>query len=80
MGSSNRGGYYDCFGQKKVLLGDYKRKKFLRLFIIPIILHAIWDMPLGTIIVYPVLIVVVWIVLIVLIQNGLKDVEMRCRI
>lgn len=52
-----------------------KDKKFLRLFLIPIILHAIWDMPLGTKLVYPVLIVAVWIVLLVLIHNGLKEVE-----
>lgn len=50
-----------------------KSPKFLKLFVIPIILHFIWDMPIGTKPVLVGLIVVIWIVLLVLLHNGLKE-------
>lgn len=50
-----------------------KSPKFLKLFVIPIILHSIWDMPIGTKPVLVGLIVVIWIVLLVLLHNGLKE-------
>ncbi len=50
-----------------------KEGKFIRLFVIPIILHSIWDMPFSSIPICIVLSVVIWIVLLVLIQNGLKE-------
>ncbi len=60
---------------KKFSWNVIKDVKFLRLFVIPIILHAIWDMPIGTMLIYPILIIAVWIVILVLIHNGLKEVE-----
>lgn len=60
---------------KKFTWDVLKNGKFLRLFVIPIILHSIWDMPIGLIIVYPILILAAWITLLVLIQNGLKEIN-----
>ena len=60
---------------KKFEWSVLKDGKFLRLFAIPVILHAIWDMHINSTLKLVALIVVVWIVLIVLIQNGLKEVE-----
>ncbi len=49
--------------------------KFWGLFVIPIVLHAIWDMPIGTMMIYPVLILAAWVSLLVLIQNGLMEID-----
>ena len=53
--------------------------KFLKLFAIPVVLHAIWDMPIGIgedILLIPTLLTVaVWAVLIALINVGLTEVR-----
>ena len=54
--------------------------RFLRLFIIPVILHAAWDSPMSNIgssiyLVPIVLTVIVWIVVMILINMGLAEVE-----
>ncbi|MDD6141607.1 MAG: PrsW family intramembrane metalloprotease [Bacteroidales bacterium] len=53
--------------------------KFLKLFAIPVVLHSIWDMPIGIgedILLIPTLLTVaVWAVLIVLINVGLTEVR-----
>ncbi len=54
-----------------------KSARFWGLFIIPIILHSIWDMPIGLFLVYPALILTAWITLLVLIQNGLKEISRK---
>lgn len=53
--------------------------KFLRLFIIPVILHALWDCPLSAIgsdifLIPVVLTILVWIILLILINMGLAEV------
>ena len=55
-------------------------KRFLRLFIIPVILHAAWDSPMSNIgssiyLVPIALTVIVWIVVMILINMGLAEVE-----
>ncbi|MCR5486348.1 MAG: PrsW family intramembrane metalloprotease [Lachnospiraceae bacterium] len=60
---------------KKFTWDVLKNGKFLRLFVIPIILHSVWDMPIGIMLIYPVLILAAWITLLVLIQNGLKEIN-----
>ena len=52
-----------------------KDPKFLRLFVFPIALHAIWDMPIYLWFLHPILIIIIWIVLLVLIQNGLREIQ-----
>ena len=54
--------------------------KFLRLFLIPVVLHGIWDSPLSSIgadiyIVPVALTVVVWVVVLILINMGLTEVS-----
>ena len=56
--------------------------KFLRLFIIPVILHGLWDSPLAgwlyqifPYLGYILLIVFVWIVVLILINMGLAEVS-----
>lgn len=55
--------------------------RFLKLFIVPIILHALWNSPLYTLqqfyISYIVLIVVAWIFIFSLINAGLKQLNRR---
>lgn len=53
--------------------------KFLRLFIIPVLLHALWDSPLSAIgadiFLVPILLVIfVWIIVLILINMGLSEV------
>ncbi len=59
-------------------------KQFLSLSLICVVLHAIWDMPLfGGIFTYPklgTLIVSAWIVLIVLINRGLKEINKKIQL
>lgn len=54
--------------------------KFLRLFLIPVVLHAIWDSPLSAIgidlyMVPVALTVIVWVVVLILINMGLAEVS-----
>lgn len=56
--------------------------KFLKLFIIPVVLHALWDCPLSNSINsiipdswYIVLIILVWIVVLILVNMGLAEVS-----
>lgn len=54
-------------------------RKFLRLFIIPILLHAIWDSPLANIgadiYFLPILLTfVVWVIVLILINMGLSEI------
>lgn len=55
-------------------------KKFLRLFAIPVILHALWDCPLSSIgsdiYFWPiVLTILVWVVVLIFINMGLDEIE-----
>ena len=66
--------------QNKISTNVFLETKFLRLFIIPVILHGIWDSPLSVIgsEVYFVpigLTVLAWIVVLILINMGLVEVS-----
>ena len=54
-------------------------KKFLMLFIFPIALHAVWDMPIFNNLPYHLkyiaLIAIVWIILMVLISAGMREIN-----
>lgn len=57
--------------------------RFLRLFAIPVVLHALWDCPLAAIgielMLVPLLLTVtIWIVVLILINMGLAEVERIC--
>ena len=61
--------------------GVIRNVRFLRLFILPIILHATWDMPIGnTALKYPILIAISWIIILVLLYVGLKEVQKQSSI
>ena len=59
-----------------------KDPKFLRLFMIPVILHAVWDMPLPDIYLFNlipvfeiILGIIAWVVVLVLLHRGLEEVN-----
>lgn len=63
-------------------LGLFAEKKFLRLFVIPVILHGLWDSPLSEwlnnllpYVGYIALLILVWIVVLILINMGLVEVS-----
>lgn len=63
-------------------LGLFAEKKFLRLFVIPVILHGLWDSPLSEwlnsllpYVGYIALLILVWIVVFILINMGLGEVS-----
>ena len=58
----------------------FTNKKFIRLFMIPILLHALWDSPLSMIgieiyLVPFLLVLVVWIVVLIFINMGLSEIS-----
>ncbi|GGL61756.1 PrsW family glutamic-type intramembrane protease [Sporolactobacillus putidus] len=63
---------------KPVTIGLLFKARFLKLMIIPIFLHAFWDMPLpligDSIIKVMVLIMISWLFILVMINSGLKQV------
>lgn len=52
----------------------FKKGKFLRLFVVPVVLHALWDMPFSSIPVLVLLIVVAWVFVLALIRTGMAEV------
>lgn len=63
-------------------LGLFAEKKYLRLFVIPVILHGLWDSPLSEwlnsllpYVGYIALLILVWIVVFILINMGLGEVS-----
>ena len=42
---------------------------------IAVLLHGVWDMPIGSELVYIVLTVIIWVIILVLINAGLKQIE-----
>lgn len=80
------GGYFWCRsrcrsqGKRKIDTSLFTDGKFLRLFLIPVILHGTWDSPLSSIgiefyMVPVALTVIVWIVVLILINMGLSEVS-----
>lgn len=67
---------------KKISTSLFFDGRFLRLFIIPVILHALWDCPLSEAVNeiipnggYIALVVLVWIVVLILVNMGLGEVS-----
>ena len=61
-------------------ISDLKEPDFLRLFLIPVILHAIWDSPIANFasdifLVYILLTVIVWVVVLIMINMGLSEIR-----
>jgi len=58
-----------------------KSKKFLGLFALPVIMHAVWDMPINLIQIGPfelqhiALVVIAWIIILVLLHRGLEEIN-----
>lgn len=49
--------------------------RFIQFFMIAVLLHGVWDMPIGSELVYIVLTVIIWVIILVLINAGLKQIE-----
>ncbi|MCU9613020.1 PrsW family glutamic-type intramembrane protease [Caldibacillus lycopersici] len=66
-------------GEQPLMGNHFTDRKFLKLFIIPIILHSIWDMPLYSLQIFNflfiILIITAWIFIFVLINAGLKQIS-----
>ena len=52
----------------------FKRVKFLRLFAVPVVLHALWDMPFSSLPVLALLTVVAWVFVLALIRTGMAEI------
>lgn len=72
-----------AMGGKKYSWDVFANVKFLRIFWIPIALHAIWDCPLKVLssntLKYYILIVIIWIVLLVFINRGFEQISKLSR-
>lgn len=53
----------------------FKSGKFWKLFPVPIVLHALWDMPFSTILMYVLLVVIAWVFILALIRAGMTEVN-----
>lgn len=66
-------------GNRTLTFDVFSHKNFWKIFLIPVVLHAIWDMPLNIgseICLIPcVLTLAVWIVILILINMGLDEVK-----
>ncbi|WP_195440592.1 PrsW family glutamic-type intramembrane protease [Bacteroides thetaiotaomicron] len=66
-------------GNKALTFEVFLNKRFWRIFFIPVVLHAVWDMPLNIgsdIYLIPcVLTLAVWVVVLILINMGLDEVK-----
>lgn len=65
-------------GSKQLSSDTFLNLKFIQLFAVPVILHAIWDMPLYALhnfnLLYIMLIVIAWIFVFTLMNAGLKQI------
>jgi len=65
-------------GEKSVAADQFLDAKFLKLFAVPVILHAVWDMPLYFLhdfyLLFIVLIVIAWVFIFTLLSAGLKQI------
>jgi len=64
-------------GDKKFSIFTFLKPKFIAIFFIPVLLHALWDVtwPVLNLTKCLVLIIVAWIILLVFIDNGLDEVN-----
>ena len=63
---------------------DYRQERdaayhigFWRIAVLETVLHAIWDMPFGSMLFMVALVVAVWIVIMILVNMGLKELSGR---
>ena len=67
--------------KKEFSMDALKSKRFLSLFVLAVAMHAAWDMPIGQMLgitlplVQLILTVLAWIVIIVFITLGLKEIN-----
>lgn len=66
-------------GNHPLVQAHFFDANFLKLFLVPVILHAVWDMPLYVLqqfyFMYVILIVVAWVFIFTLIHAGLKQIS-----
>ena len=64
-------------GEAPFSLDVFKKLSFWRLFLVPVILHALWDMPFSTIPVLVALVVAAWIFILALIRSGMREISQK---
>ena len=62
-------------GEGELTMQAFGKKEFWRLFPVPIVLHALWDMPFSTIPVLVLLIVIAWVFILALIRSGMSEIN-----
>lgn len=62
-------------GNEYLSFDHIKDIRFLQFFLIAIVLHGIWDMPIGTVLIQIGLTGIAWIIILVLINAGLKQID-----
>lgn len=62
-------------GEKDFSLDVLKNGKFWQLFLVPVVLHSLWDMPFSSIPVLVLLIVIAWVFILALIRSGMAEVS-----
>ncbi len=62
-------------GDKEFGMDVFKNGKFWQLFLVPVVLHALWDMPFSSIPVLVLLIVIAWVFILALIRSGMAQVS-----
>ncbi len=67
-------------GDEKLNFGVFKSAKFWRLFPVPVVLHAVWDMPipLSPYLMYGGLILIAWVFILALLRSGMSQVSRLC--
>lgn len=67
-----------CKGDQPLKSEHLTNAKFLKMFLVPVVLHAIWDMPIelgeDICLVQILLTVAAWVMVLVLINSGLKQI------
>ena len=62
-------------GEEKFELKMLKNSKFWQLFLVPVVLHSLWDMPFSSIPVLVLLIVIAWVFILALIRSGMAQIS-----
>ncbi len=70
-------------GNQPLKNDHFLNHRFLQLFSVPVILHAVWDMPLSTLqnfyFIYIVLIIIAWVFIFTLMNAGLKQISRKVK-
>lgn len=62
-------------GDSEFSMDVFKKTAFWKLFPVPMVLHALWDMPFSTIPVLILLIVIAWVFVLALIRTGMGQIN-----